>query len=92
MINKAFLIQVIALFSILHLQALTIPFMPESLAQKDSLTADLQAPKLYADTASLNKLIVNELKHSPVVDMLDSLVNIKFFTNTTFPVFRNLLQ
>ncbi len=37
------------------------------------------------DTAVLNLFIANELKTSIIGDMLDSLVNLKFFTNTSFP-------
>ena len=44
------------------------------------------------DTAVLNLLIANELRTSIIGDMLDSLVNVKFFTNTTFPADTTVLN
>ncbi len=54
-------------------------------SQDDSLLAVLHNTQTSVDTATLNKLIAAELKYSVIGDMLDSLVNIKFFTNNTFP-------
>ena len=59
--------------------------IPDTTEKLEGMVSGLNESQVMMDTASLNLLIANELKKSIIGDMLDSLVNVKFFTNTTFP-------
>jgi membrane-bound lytic murein transglycosylase D len=66
--------------------------VPDTTDQNDNLAMGLDADHPVNDTVALNLLIARDLKRSVIGDMLDSLVNIKFFTNTTFPLDSNDLN
>lgn len=65
---------------------------PDTTQKQVVLTQENNDPQALMDTATLNLLIANELKTSIIGDLLDSLVNLKFFTNTSFPTDTTLLN
>jgi membrane-bound lytic murein transglycosylase D len=85
MFKKSFIILVSFLF--LYGIGFTTPYqpIPDTTDQDNSLALNNKNNLPVNDTAALNLLVANELKRSIIGDMLDSLVNIKFFTNSSFP-------
>ena len=85
MITKPFIIFVSLLLSIGSVYSTPYQPVPDTTEVDETLALATNNNLPVNDTASLNLLIANELKRSVIGDILDSLVNIKFFTNTTFP-------
>jgi len=85
MVTKPFIIFVSLLLSIGSVYSNPYQPVPDTTEVDESLALGANNNLPVNDTASLNLLIANELKRSVIGDILDSLVNIKFFTNTTFP-------
>jgi membrane-bound lytic murein transglycosylase D len=85
MVTKPFIIFISLLLSIGSVYSTPYQPVPDTTEVDESLALGANNNLPVNDTASLNLLIANELKRSVIGDILDSLVNIKFFSNTTFP-------
>ncbi len=92
MMIKSSIILVSFLFSIGTV--FTAPYIPvpDTTDQYESLALGIKNELPVNDTAAMNLLIASDLKKSVIGDMLDSLVNIKFFTNNSFPLDSSVLN